>query len=342
MENQKIKKILIFGHSNLGDICYDMVVVSPLKKAFPKALISLITSPKGADIGNSIKGVDQVIIFDKHGKDKGLLGYLRFIAMVRAHKFDLAIILRDMQMHYFLGIRKILKYRKSAIAIKDAHVAEKYLMFLEKQGIKVGPAEFEFKFAEHASRYAANLFKDNSVDTKALKVGIMPLAAWPLKCWPIENWNKIIEKLNTEFNAKVFLFGKTGDSEWDKQVVPNISKQAILTIDQSTVSQTMPLIKALDIFIGLDSSFLHFASCMGIETIGLYGATDPNFIYPLFHKQNIIFSNAGLKCMPCYPGLRGGICNAHEPAECMNAISVEHVWQKITNILNQQKKQTAF
>ncbi|MBU1045404.1 MAG: glycosyltransferase family 9 protein [Candidatus Omnitrophica bacterium] len=338
MENLKIKKVLIFGHSNIGDICYDMVVVIPLKKAFPNARISFITSPKGADIGNSIMGIDQVIIFDKHGKDKGLMGYLRFIARVRAEKFDLAIILRDIQMHYFFGIGKLLKYRKSAIAIKDAHVAEKYLEFLEKQGIIAGPAEFEFKFSDNDSRYVVDLLKDNSVDAKSLKVGIMPLAAWPLKCWPIEKWNKIIEKLNSEFNAKVFLFGKTGNSDWDKQVVPNIAKQVISIIDKSTVSQSMALIKKMDIFIGPDSSFLHFASCMGIQTIGLYGATDPNFIYPLLHKQNIIFSSAGLKCMPCYPGPNGGSCQAHAPAECMNAISVEQVWEKLNKILNSQKK----
>ena len=334
MNQKKIKKILIFGHSNIGDICYDMAVVSPLKKAFPNAKIYFIISPKGSDIGNTVKGIDQVIIFDKHVKYRGLIGYLRFIAEIRAEKFDLAIILRDMQMHYFFNIAKVLKFKKDSVSSDAIHVADKYLMFLRGHGIKADKAEFEFKFSDQDSEYAVNLFKEKLSDKKKLRVGIMPLAAWPLKCWPIESWNIVIEKINKQFGAKVFLFGKTGSSEWDKQVNSKMSNYAITTIDKNTISESMALIKSLDIFIGPDSSFLHFASCMGIETIGLYGATSPDFIFPLFHKHNIIYSKANLECMPCYPGPHGGSCNAHEPAECMQAISVDEVFKKIVDILN--------
>ncbi len=337
MKQKKIKKILIFGHSNIGDVCYDMVVVHPLRIAFPDAIISFVTSPKGIDIGKAIKGIDEVINFDKHGKDKGLLGYLRFIKKIRAEKFDVAIILRSMQMDYFFGIQNVIKFRKNDIPRKDMHVAQKYLKLLEVNGIKAGKAEFELESSKEDMQFIKELFKRNSVRDKTLRIGIMPLAAWPLKCWPIEHWNKLIEKLIDQGNNKVFLFGKTSQGDWDKQLKMNISKKAVSLIDCSTISQSIALISSLDIFIGLDSSFLHIASCMRIETIGLYGATSPDFIFPLFHKHNIIYSKANLECMPCYPGPHGGSCNAHEPAACMQAISVNEVFKKIVDILNSQK-----
>ncbi|MFH1062712.1 MAG: glycosyltransferase family 9 protein [Candidatus Omnitrophota bacterium] len=337
MKKQNIKKILIFGHSNIGDICYDMVVVNPLRNAFPQAKISFITSPNGVDIANTVKGIDQIIVFDKHGKDKGLWGYLRFMAMIRKEKFDFSLILRDVQMHYFFNIPNILKFKKNSYPNQGLHLAQKYLKFLESQEIKARKPEFDFKFSDNDLQYADDIFKQNSAGDNGLRIGIMPLAAWPLKCWPIDNWNLLIEKLVKQMQAKVFLFGRTGSSDWDKGIKQKLSPKAISLIDQTTMSQSMALLKSLDIFIGADTSLLHLASCMGIETIGLYGATDPDFIYPLFHKQNIVLSKAKLKCLPCYPGPEGGSCKANEPAECMQAISCDQVWQKITEVINRQQ-----
>jgi heptosyltransferase II len=341
MQTQNIKKILIFGHSNIGDICYDMVVVNPLATAFPQAKISFITSPNGIDIAKTIKGIAQIITFDKHGKDKGLWGYLRFMAMIRKEKFDFAIILRDVQMHYFFNIPNIIKFKKNSYPNQELHLAQEYLQFLESQGIKARKAEFEFKFTDDDLQYAHKIFKENKAVDNGLRIGIMPLAAWPLKSWPIDKWNGLIDKLVGQMKAKVFLFGRTGSSDWDKGIKQKLSDKAISLIDQTTLSQSMALLKSLDIFIGPDTSLLHLASCMGIETIGLYGATDPDFIYPLFHKQNIIFSQADLECMPCYPGPNGGSCNVHEPAQCMNAISLEQVGEKIIAIINKLPKEKA-
>lgn len=336
MANQKIRKILIFGHSNIGDICYDLVVVKPLRIAFPEAKISFVTSPKGMDIANTIKGIDQVIIFDKHGKEKGLFGYLRFVGLIRKYKFDLAIILRGMQMHYFLGIPQSIKFKKKSRSLKDMHIAEKYLKLLECLGIKIEKAEFEFKFSKNDLEYVKQVDNEYKVDS-GLRIGMMPLAAWPLKCWPIENWNELIEKLVGQMNAKIFLLGRTGSSEWDKQIKHKISDKAVSLIDRDNVSQAMAFIKTLDIFIAPDTSLLHSASCMGIETIGLYGATEVDFFYPLFHKQNILRSKADLACMPCYPGPNAGSCHANQPAKCMQAISPIAVWDKINEIIQRRQ-----
>ena len=101
-----------------------------------------------------------------------------------------------------------------------------------------------------------------------------------------------------------------------------------LGVDQEPVSL------AMDLFIGLDTSLLHLASCMQVPTIGLYGATDKEFIYPFFHKANVINSNAELSCRPCYPGLDGGSCKAQDkPGPCMEYITPEQVINKIKQVL---------
>ncbi len=331
--SKNYKNILIFAHSNIGDVCYDLSVVYPLRQAYPNARISFVTSKKAAQLGEIVSGLDELIIFDKHGEDKGTGGYIRFIKKIRSCKFDLGIVLRDMQMYYFFNIPAVLKLKKSDVRDNTYHVAQKYMRLLSKLGIEAKEPKYEFKFSDKQTNYVRQLFSTHSVTEDGFKVGIMPLAGWVLKCWPAEHWNVLIKKLSEEFKAKIFIIGKTGSSEWEKQFKQTISSKAVSLIDNVTVDESSVLIHNMNLFIGLDTSFLHLASCMGIPTVGLYGATDREFIYPFFHKEYIVNSRADMDCMPCYPGPDGGSCRSKGPGPCMEKITPQEVMEKIRQVL---------
>ena len=330
---KKYKNILIFGHTNIGDVCYDLAVVYPLRQAYPDARISFVTSKKSAQLGEVISGIDELIIFDKHAEDKGLRGYIRFVRNIRSRKFDLCLVLRDMQMFYFFNIPVILKLKKSDVRDNTYHVAQKYMRLIGKMGIPIQEPKYEFNFSDNQKNYIKQLFLKYLVIKDTSKVCIMPLAGWPLKCWPVEHWNALIDKLSDEFKAKIFLIGKTGSSEWEKQFKQKISSKAVNLIDNSTIDDSSVLIHNMDLFIGPDTSFLHLASCMRIPTVGLYGATDREFIYPFFHKEYIVSSKADIKCMPCYPGANGGSCKSTGPGPCMERITPDEVMEKIRQVL---------
>ncbi|MBI4846251.1 MAG: glycosyltransferase family 9 protein [Candidatus Omnitrophica bacterium] len=332
------KNILVFGHSNIGDVCYDMVVVWPLRKNFPNARISFITSDKSREVAEVCDGVDEVIVFDKKKNDKGILGYLRFIFKIRSRKFDLAIILRDTQMQYFFNIPACIKPAKSVVRDYSSHVAQKYLELLEQIGIKNEPPRFNFKFSKANDEFADKMFAQNRPQSHKISVGIMPFAGWLLKCWPIEHWNKLVDFLDVELNAKVFVFGKPDNSEWTRDFLEQVSAKTMVITDKG-LAEGLAMIKRLDVFIGPDSSLLHLASCAGVKSIGLYGATNKNFIYPLFHKEYIVQSKSRLDCMPCYPGKNPGSCaEKNRPAKCMLGISAEDVIEKIKQAVGERGK----
>ena len=330
---KEYKNILIFAHSNIGDVCYDLAVVYPLRRAYPDSRISFVTSKKSAQVGEVVSGIDELIIFDKHGEDKGIGGYMRFIKKIRSRKFDLAIILRDIQMHYFFNIPQVLKPKKSDVRDNTYHVAQKYMRLLSKLGIEAKEPKYEFNFSDKQINYIKQLFLTHKVTEDSFKVCIIPLAGWVLKCWPVEHWNALIDKLIEEFKAKIFLVGKTGSSEWENQFKQKISSKAVSLIDNSSIDESSVLIHNMDLLIGLDTSFLHLASCMGIPSVGLYGATDRKFIYPFFHKEYIVDSRADMDCMPCYPGPNGGSCKSKGPGPCMEQISPNEVMEKIRQVL---------
>lgn len=324
-----IKNIVIFGHSNIGDVCYDLAVVNPLRRQFPHAKISFITSDRAANIVKGYEGLDEVIIFDKDDKDRGVLGRLRVMGSLARARFDLAIVLKNTRMPYFLGIFRIWKERKYSSTGTLRHVVDNHLSFLRSYGIEAQKGVFDFVLGQEEEDFCNTFFTNEGISAKDRLVGIFPLAAWSLKNWPIDKWNNLAEILQDRYGIKVIAFGKIKDDPYNRMVLANISRKIILA-ETPTLKQAMALIKRCCLFIGPDSSLLHLASCMGGEVAALYGPTSCEYIYPYFHRQNIITSKEKLDCAPCYPSHKFCPCNEKFRAGlCMEKIRLDDVLQLV-------------
>lgn len=323
------QNILIIGHSNIGDACYNAVVAAPLHEQFPRARISILTSSRTQNIFQGYTGISRIFLFDTYARDKGLFGYLRLIRALRKEKFDLAVVLNSTLLYKFLGIPRVWSVReylgRRPCEVRK-HIADIYLEFLKAKGVSSTRAEFHFNPGRQEEIFAGDFLKKQSVGPEDVLIGILPVAAWSLKSWPIEKWNESAKILKSRYGAKLIALGKSGDDSFSREVLKNMSSDIIGAINKTSLKQAMAILKRCKLFIAPDSSLLHLASCMGVETIGLYGATSAEYIYPYFHRANMIVSKAALKCMPCYPGNRTAVCKKEfQPGECMEGISVEDV-----------------
>ena len=301
-----IKNILVIGHSNIGDVCYDLVVVNPLRRRFTGAKISFLTTPRASGIVEGYKGIDKVFTFDRHTKDRGISGRLRFMGVLIQQRFDLVIVLTSTLMHKFLlapctwSLRRQLKCDPHN---KKIHVADLYLEFLRSYGIEADTAVFDYSWAQEEEAYVETFLNANGIRQKDKLIGIHPIPAWSLKSWPIDKWNELARILKDRYGFKVINLGKSSNDSFGRMVDEKISPEIISAKDTS-LKQAMALIKRCSVFIGPDSSLLHLASCMQVETIGLYGPTPLDYIYPYFHGNNNIICREKLDCMPCYTVVR--------------------------------------
>lgn len=329
---KNIKRILIIGHSNIGDVCHDLVVINPLRRQFPQAEISFLTSSRARDIAQGYEGLDRVLVFDKHGKDRGLLRRLLIMAGLIRAKFDLVIVLKSTFMHKFLGISRIWsvqKYLRCAPFGKRMHVVDIYLEFLGAHGINVQGADFCFSVNKKEKSDAGFFSAKEGVRFRDRIIGIIPAAAWPLKSWPVNKWNALAEILKTQHDFKIITLSKSGDDPFSQMVSNSLSRE-IIDANEADLKQVMALIERCTIVIGPDSGLLHLASCMGVKVIGLFGPTPPDYIYPYFHRHNVIISKEKIDCMPCYPGHKACYRKTKfQTGACMNGISVESVLELV-------------
>ncbi|MFH1791654.1 MAG: glycosyltransferase family 9 protein [Candidatus Omnitrophota bacterium] len=327
------KNIIIFAHSNIGDVCYDLVVVDPLRRVFPGAKISILTSSRAKNIAENYTGLDNIIVYDRARGARRLINHARFMMSLAAMQFDLAVALKNTVMPYFLGIPRVWKIRDKGIM---RHPVDRNLEFLKARGVNAHQAVFGFSTGKEEDDFCDQFLKKHNIQSGDRIAGIFPIAAWSVKNWPVQKWNELADILKNRYKIKVIGFGKSNNDPYNRIVTENISRD-IIWAETPTLKKAMALIGKCDVFIGPDSSLIHLASCMGCNVIALYGPTSPDYIYPYFHRHRIITPGIKLDCMPCYPGNNFCPCNAkYRTTVCMENITVADVLRLIDNDLQQQ------
>lgn len=77
MEEKKV--FLIINSYFIGDILLVNPLIQNIKRIYKNSLVVMLTSPQLYDIAKYQQGVDDVIIWDRSGKDKGFFNMIKFI-----------------------------------------------------------------------------------------------------------------------------------------------------------------------------------------------------------------------------------------------------------------------
>ena len=85
------KNILVINTMHIGDLMLVTPALRTLRANYPKAHIALLTDKPLADLVRCNENIDECILIDKHGRDKGILALIRFIRQIRKRHFDLVI-----------------------------------------------------------------------------------------------------------------------------------------------------------------------------------------------------------------------------------------------------------
>jgi ADP-heptose:LPS heptosyltransferase len=68
-------------------------VLKALRENFPQSHIAIMVSAQAEELVEDNPYIDEVIVYDKDKKDRGLTGFLKFALALRKKRFDLAIVL---------------------------------------------------------------------------------------------------------------------------------------------------------------------------------------------------------------------------------------------------------
>ena len=85
------QNILVIDLAFIGDLILVTPAVRALRETHPNARITMLTVPLTESIARMNPYVDEVLVYDKRGREKGMLGMLRMARRLHRYRFDLAV-----------------------------------------------------------------------------------------------------------------------------------------------------------------------------------------------------------------------------------------------------------
>ncbi len=348
-QNVKPLNILVVRTDRIGDVVLTTAAVRALRKNFPDARIAMMVAPATRQLVEGNPDINEVIVHDRAGKNKGIIGFWKQVINLRRKKFDWAIIFhtkRWTNMFCFLaGIKRRTGYRneKFGVLLNDPvlddrdvgikHEAEYCVDILNSVGVSAPLSEIEFVIPVNpqSDAWVENWCRENHFDPKDLII-INPSASDPARQWPAERFAKIIQILQSKNIGPVAVIGTQNDIAAQKVLSSVQSTQSVKVFDlrgKTSMSQLIALLRKSRMLISNDTGPVHIAAALKTPVVSIFTRNEPGINperwRPLGEKVKVVVTP--------YKGNISFRKAKVTDASYLDAISVESVWEAVDALL---------
>ncbi len=345
------RRIALFRLSALGDVVLATALVATLRRAFPEAEITWITSRASHGILAGLeKEPGATLKFRVVDKIKSPGDWLRFRREMAAEKFDVLLAAQaSMRANLMFGAipatRKIGFDRRRAkdlhhwfvgetIACRDEHLAEGFLGFARALGVPEADwvRKTTVPIDDAARAQAATLL---AVLGGKPFLAINAAASKPERTWRAERYVELAERARRELGWGIVFTG--GPAAVEKNLAAEIQRALSPTdpvvldlVGKTTPKQLAAVLVRAAALLAPDTGPVHIARAVGTPIVGLYAVARSALTGPF---------GAGEWCVDVYPeavrqllGRDPASVGWHtrvHAAGAMDLISVDAVWANL-------------
>jgi heptosyltransferase-3 len=168
-----------------------------------------------------------------------------------------------------------------------AHITDFYIRRLcETCGLEftcqnIPPSsEIFIKPAKSDKQTGKELLQQAGIDTDPALIVLCPGSGSTDKCWHLDNFLILAEKLKSTGAEPLILLGPAEIERFIPHRLLDISRTASFLADLS-LTEVLQVLCVADAYVGNDSGITHLAAAIGLDTIALFGSTDPALYRPL-------------------------------------------------------------
>jgi len=314
--------------------------IRTIRENFPKAEISVLVNPWVAEVFAASPFIDNILLYKKTTKHKGIQGMWRLGRELSNDGFDLAILLQNAFEAAFIckvaRIPALAGYKRDCrgpllshgVDIPGERLARHqvhyYQGLMADLGLTKGSDELFLELPQSDKKWASDFVAQNS--GKRGLIGLNPGAAYgPAKRWPAERYGEVARKLWQEYRAATVVFGTEADSEAARIIVQKSEGHCFDMTGKTSLSRAMALIGACDAFVTNDSGLMHVAAALKTPLVAIFGSTDHVATGPFFNRAVIV--RREIFCSPCLK------THCKKDFECMMSVSVADVLVELGNLL---------
>lgn len=193
----------------------------------------------------------------------------------------------------------------------------------------------EIFLSEDDKKKSTEWIKENDLQNKLLigfHAGSAVLKNHIHKRWDKEKFAALGNLLREKYDAKILLFGNEFDL--NLEIDEMLGGQGILA-STSNYMDSMARMRFCNLFVSNDSAFLHSSAAFKIPTVGIFGYTNAQELFPWGTKHLIV--RIELDCSPCFynsPKPVECLWTGKDEFKCMKLITVEDVFEACEIMLN--------
>ncbi|HID09925.1 MAG TPA: lipopolysaccharide heptosyltransferase II [Candidatus Latescibacteria bacterium] len=332
-------RTLIVQTAFIGDVVLALPMASALRDAGFK--VDFLVAPRTAELLASHPDVSGVLVYDKRGRDRGSLGFLRAVKSVREGRFDFAIIphrsLRSALLPLFAGVSERIGFSGPFSALytcsiprsSELHEVLRNFSLLEPLGISPTPPEPPWLSPGRGHRKKARAFlSEHGLDDGPI-VALAPGSVWPTKRWPPDGFREVAKELLRK-GIGVVLVGGPGDIALCGRVADGLSPSPAVAAGKMSLMESAALLELCSVLVSNDSAPVHIASAVGTKVVALFGPTVPAFGFGPYGREHSIVE-LDLPCRPC--SSHGGKKCPKGHFMCMKRIAAERVLEEVLVLL---------
>ena len=327
-------RILIRSSNWLGDAVMSVPAVQTIKTGRPDAQITIAVPSKIAPMWKLIPEVDAILPF----ANNSLISAVRSIQ--RQPEFDVAILfpnsLRVALEVWLAGVPRRVGFRGHSRSwllnqfIPESrrpralqHQSNRYLQIAQEIGAGVADKERRVSTAG-AFGNRSSFFP---VSTGApLKIGLCPAAEYgPAKRWPPERFAEVAATVAAQSAVQWIFFGTKKDVMIGEQIAKALDGSCVNRIGQTTFEQLIGELRECRLLLTNDTGTMHLAALLGVQTVAIFGSTEPRLTGPLGDCHIILRHH--VECSPCF------LRECPIDFRCMKAVRIREVADAVLSIL---------
>lgn len=325
LRDDEIHSIVVHRTCNIGDAVVSIPALTALRRRFPRAHITLLTSPGlrgAADAAAAL--LDRCAVYDErvtyyHDESRHWSGRRSLVRDFRARRIDLYVELapglvsmraqvkqlvfaRLIGATYAIGFQVDTVYifgRTQALYRRQPPEVDRLVALLAPVGVPWGSESASLVVDEADRRRADQWLARHGIPPGEPVVAIHAGTKRPSGQWPEDRFADVVRELTTRWPCRILLVGARGDVPLADRLAAAAPGRALVAAGETDVSTLAALLSRCTLLVSNDSGPMHVAAAVGTPVVAIFSGKDfPGRWYPQ-GDQHVILQH-DVPCSPCF------------------------------------------
>jgi len=347
------KRVCVYRIGNIGDTACAIPAMHAIRRAYPTARLTLLTSPgKSGSVGarellEGVSWLDEIVVY--HAEDIATArGRRELIRKLRSHKFDawielpavaasLATQFRNIAVARAAGVRWAFGWRYQPRFAAQAQSTftefpdevERLLALVREAGFDGTDDDFPLQISDSTSRTVSGLLDQAGVKGGGeLMIALAPGAKLEPNRWPADRFIEVGKSLAARGN-RILILGGASDAPMCDQIANAIGRNAASLAGKTTVRESCEVLARCVMLICNDSGVQHLAAAVGTQCVSLFTRREfPGMWWPHGPQHEVLMKD--VECHTCFLD----VCPYDN--KCIKAIGVDDVVAAAGRVLARQ------